>query len=93
MRAPLLPDEAPTGLQRVLGHRVPQLLRPRTGDPGPVGGQVLQVAAAELLGDLVQRGAVLGAVVRVANADPVQDRPVPGVVESARDQVRVAVRV
>jgi hypothetical protein len=31
---------------------------------------VLQVAAAELLGDLVQRGTVLGAVVRVADPDP-----------------------
>ena len=76
------------GLQRVLGHGVPQLPGPRAADPGPVGGQVLHVAAAELLGDLVQRGAVLGAVVRVADPDLVQDRPVPGVVERARDQVR-----
>ena len=41
------------------------------------------------LGDLVQRGAAVGRVARVADPDLVQDRGVPGVVERGRGQVAV----
>ena len=54
------------GLQRVLVDRVPQLPGPRAAHPGAVRGQVLDVASAELLGDLVEGDAVLGVVVEVA---------------------------
>lgn len=44
-------------LQRVLLHRLAQLPRPRAAHTGPVGGQVLGIAATEVIGDLVKRRA------------------------------------
>jgi hypothetical protein len=49
---------------------------------------VLHIADPEVTSDLVQRGAVVGSVTGIADPDLIQDRRVPGKVESGRGEVR-----